>query len=379
MVGSLIQRAYMEAQRPTVLITGACGFIGSALVECLLTRSPYRVVIVDKMSYASRGLERVRDVVQNCESTTSTVETWTWDLQIPVPAAILSELGDVRCIYHLAAETHVDNSIRDPRACVINNIAATVNILELARKCPNLECFLHFSTDEVYGPCVGRMPFVEEEKLNASNPYSASKAAGEQICNAYCRTYKVPVKTTRSMNVLGPSQDTEKFLPKLVEAAVRAKHVDLHMHEDGTWGSRGYIAAADAADAAIYVAAHGVVGEVYNIPCTEEIDNITMLNIVRSSCRCNVAHRGSTYDKLRPGHDLRYAIDGAKLLTLGWKPKITDLLAYIRACVGSILQCYNVSYIVSETIAEDNSTVECDDGRCDQTQFVGTQPPPHGH
>ena len=323
----------------TTIVTGGCGFIGSFLVRHVLATEhpPARIIILDKLTYASRGFARLRELMKHADGTDSRVEIWTWDLTVPIEAAMVAELGNVEHMYHLAAETHVDNSISLPRAAVVNNIGAIVGALELARQLPNLKCFLHFSTDEVYGPCpAGCSPYAESAELNPSNPYSASKAASELIAKSYVTTYGVPVKTVRCMNVIGFSQDIEKFLPKLVDVALSNATIGLHQSSDGTWGSRGYLSAHDAVDAAVYVLNHGLVGEVYNVPCLQEMDNKRVLGLVEEALQMKIKYTPVVYDENRPGHDIRYALDGSKLEDLGWAHSTGSMEEYIRDCVCSV-------------------------------------------
>ena len=127
------------------------------------------------------------------------------------------ELGDVNIIIHMAAESHVDNSISDPRKFFHNNINGTVEMLEYAKNLNNLENFFYFSTDEVFGPAKNGEIFHENSRYNACNPYSATKAAGEELCNSYYNTYNIPIVITHTMNVYGPRQHEEKFIPIIIK------------------------------------------------------------------------------------------------------------------------------------------------------------------
>ncbi len=322
----------------TTIVTGGCGFIGSFLVRHLVERErPRRMIVLDKLTYASRGLERLRNLTHRRSDAECSVEIWAWDLTVPMENPMVEEFGDVDMIYHLAAETHVDNSITSPKEAVMNNIGAIIGALELARRFPKLKCFLHFSTDEVYGPCPpGHMAYAETAQLHPSNPYSASKAASELVALSYLTTYGVPVKTVRCMNVVGISQDVEKFLPKLVEAAMTGATIGLHQNSEGTWGSRGYLSAGDAADAAVYVSKHGAVGDVCNVPCSEEMDNKRVLELVGEALQKHILYDAVIYDARRPGHDIRYALDGKKLRELGWTHGTVEMEEYVRDCARTI-------------------------------------------
>ena len=247
---------------------------------------------------------------------------------------MLREFGDVEYIYHLAADTHVDRSIADPKKTVSNNVGATLGALDLARRCGSaLKSFLHFSTDEVYGPCPKDLePYRETHMLRPTNPYSASKAACEMIVESNMRTFGIPVKTIRSMNALGVSQDWEKFLPKLVASAFAGETVGLHVDANGEWGSRGYLSAEDASRAAVLVAECGENGQVYNVPCSEEIDNLQLLRLAEDALGIEIHHKSVVFDEKRPGHDMRYALDGEKIRSLGWSHLHSDMQSYVKRC-----------------------------------------------
>jgi dTDP-glucose 4,6-dehydratase len=331
---TLLKHDNIDFQQMTIVITGGCGFIGSFLVKSLMDKHPSaRIIIIDRLTYASRGLQRVRQHLLK-----DNVELWTWDLGVEISDGMLAEMGDIQIIYHLAAHTHVDTSIQKPNEVVQNNIMCTLGTLDLARRCSKLQCFLLFSTDEVFGTCLrNQMPYTEKDLLNPSNPYSASKAASELIAKAFHNTYGVPLKIVRCMNVLGFSQDAEKFVPKIIQCALKGETLKLHCDSHGVWGSRGYLGANDASRAAMFVAEKGVVGEVYNIPCAQEIDNLEVVEIIEETLGCKIKRSGIVFDETRPGHDMRYAIDGDKIFALGWRHEDRDMQAYIRHCSKDIL------------------------------------------
>ena len=181
-------RYYMSK---TILITGGCGFIGHHFVEHVYINTDWNIIIIDKLSYASNGFERLRDT--GCLND-DRVKVFTNDLINPIPEGIQKEIGkNLNYIVHMAAETHVDNSIKDPKLFLDNNINSTLNLLEYSRTLPNLEIFFYFSTDEVFGPALNDTLFKEWDRHKPTNPYSASKSAAEQICIAYENTYKTPL------------------------------------------------------------------------------------------------------------------------------------------------------------------------------------------
>ena len=195
----------------TVVITGGCGFIGHHVVEHFHNNTDWNIIVIDKLSYASKGLDRLRDT-GTLDS--PRVKLFTSDLILPLPHGVLAEIGpEVNYIVHMAAETHVDNSIKDPKEFLINNIGSTFNMLEWARRLPNLETFFYFSTDEVFGPALGDTLFKEWDTHRPTNPYSASKSAAEQMCIAYENTYKVPLMIVNVMNAFGERQHVRSSSP----------------------------------------------------------------------------------------------------------------------------------------------------------------------
>ena len=330
-----------------ILITGACGFIGHHLIEYLLENTNDNIIIVDKLSYASFGLERLREInVINNER----VRTNIFDLNSKFDEGYIYELQDVNIIIHLAAETHVDNSIRDPTDCILNNVQSTVNILELARKL-KLDKFLYFSTDEVYGPALDNTDFSETSRHNPTNPYSASKSASEMICNSYMNTYNIPLVICNVMNVYGERQHYEKFIPKCIQNILHDKVNIIHSYplkncEVPNAGSRFYIYAKDVASAINFILTNGSVGEIYNIPGQIEIKNDDICEKIGKIMNKVPVKKYADRDENRPGHDLRYALHGTKLFNMGWRHRY-DFDNYLEKIVKWTLQ--NPNWLMPKT------------------------------
>jgi dTDP-glucose 4,6-dehydratase len=314
-----------------ILITGGCGFIGHHLVEYLLNNTEHNLYIIDKLSYASFGLDRLReiDALNNPR-----VHIYIYDLTSKIDYGFIQELKEINWIMHLAAETHVDNSISDPYCCIMNNVNSTLNMLELARKLEHLERFLYFSTDEVYGPALDDKLFKENDRHNPTNPYSASKSASEMICRSYENTFKIPLLVCNAMNVFGERQHNEKFIPKCINNILNEKANTIHSYPSANnkAGSRFYIYAKNIASAAYYIMCNGKLGENYNIPGQAEVANDELCDKI-----AEVLHKDSikTYihhDDKRPGHDLRYGLDGTKLSELGWKA-VGDFDSYLKEVI----------------------------------------------
>jgi len=244
-----------------VILTGANGFVGHHILEHFLKKTDWEIYCLDKLSYASSGHDRIRDInVFNDDR----VKIFTTDLSLPFQEGLIKELGDIEYIFHVAADSHVDNSISDPVPFVQNNINSTLHILEYARNLPNLKKFIYFSTDEVYGSAPAGKDYKEGERFNCGNPYSASKGAAECICQSYANTYKMPIIITNTMNVIGERQHPEKFVPKVINKVLNGETVTIHSNKEKTEaGSRFYIHARNIADALLHILDN----------CDETLDN----------------------------------------------------------------------------------------------------------
>ena len=301
-----------------IIITGGCGFIGHHFVEHVFKNTDWEIVIFDKLSYASNGFERLRDTdtLNN-----NRVKVFTNDLTNPLPEGIIKEIGlNVDYIVHMAAETHVDNSIKDPKLFIDNNIYSTLNMLEYAKKLPNLKMFFYFSTDEVFGPALGDTLFKEWDRHKPTNPYSASKSAAEQICIAYENTYKTPLMIVNVMNAFGERQHVEKFIPLCVKKIINNEKIYIHSYPDKkTSGTRFYIHARNIADAVLFLIKNGTIGEKYNISGEREVSNLEMAQMIAKFMNKELDYELIDFHSTRPGHDLRYGLDGSKLFEMGFK------------------------------------------------------------
>ena len=301
-----------------IIITGGCGFIGHHFVEHIFKNTDWEIIIFDKLSYASNGFERLRDTdtLNN-----SRVKVFTNDLTNPLPEGIIKEIGlNIDYIVHMAAETHVDNSIKDPKLFIDNNIYSTFNMLEYAKKLANLKMFFYFSTDEVFGPALGDTLFKEWDRHKPTNPYSASKSAAEQICIAYENTYKLPLMIVNVMNAFGERQHVEKFIPLCVKKIINNEKIYIHSYPDKkTSGTRFYIHARNIADAVLFLIKNGTIGEKYNISGEREVSNLEMAQMIAKFMNKELDYELIDFHSTRPGHDLRYGLDGSKLFEMGFK------------------------------------------------------------
>lgn len=235
-----------------------------------------------------------------------------------------TEIGQVDYILHIGAETHVDNSIEDPEPFVRSNVLGTMHLLNFARKQPNLKWFVYFSTDEVFGPAPEGVKYKEWDRYNSGNPYAASKAGGEELALAYANTYKLPLFITHTMNCYGERQHPEKFIPKVIKSVLKGETVTIHADQTKTKaGSRFYIHCRNVADALLFLLDHAEQREKYNIVGEKEIDNLELAKFIAKVVGKPLKYELTDFHSQRPGHDLRYALDGDKLKSMGWEPPKT--------------------------------------------------------
>lgn len=313
-------------QTNRILVTGGAGFIGANFVRHLLTvNRDCHVVTLDLLTYA--GSKRNLESIQGSPHHTF-VQGDIANFQLV--SQLLQEHA-IEAIVHFAAESHVDRSIAGPEAFVQTNVVGTFQLLEAARLAwkRRLEnhAFLHISTDEVYGTLAPEdQSFVETTAYAPNSPYAASKAASDHLVRAYYHTYGLPAVTTNCSNNYGPYQYPEKLIPLMVLNALRG--MPLPIYGDGLQ-VRDWLHVNDHCQALVAVLAAGRIGETYNIGGQCERANI---DIVRTVCRLLDELRprpdGDSYSKQitfvedRPGHDRRYAVNPAKIITeLGWTPK----------------------------------------------------------
>ena len=313
----------------SILVTGGAGFIGSNFVPYFAEKYPhYHVINLDKLTYAGN-----LDNLKECESMTN----YTFiqgDICDEGVVKFLFEGHDIRGVIHFAAESHVDNSIKGPKAFMEANVMGTFNLIENARQhwmsAPNQyrkgyeSCrFHHISTDEVYGTLGESGYFTETTPYAPNSPYSASKAGSDFIVRAYHHTYGMNVTTSNCSNNYGPKQHSEKLIPTIIRKCLAEEPIPVYGNGQNV---RDWLYVLDHCKAIDLVYHQGKSGETYNIGGHNERNN---LQIVHSVCRILDERRprkeGSYADLIsfvtdRPGHDLRYAIDATKLTEeLGWK------------------------------------------------------------
>lgn len=309
-------KTYFSRKRK-VIISGGCGFIGHHVVEHFLRKTNWDIVVLDKLTYASFGFKRLRSI--NAYPS-GRVKVFPIDITAPLSEGVKREIGnDVDLFIHMAAESHVDNSISNPRESFLNNINGTIETLEYARTLPNLEMYFYFSTDEVYGSAPEGTAFKEWDRHKPTNPYSAGKSAAENICIAYENTYKLPLMSINVMNAFGARQHVEKYIPKTIKNVLNKEKVLIHSYPDKQKaGSRFYIHARNIAAAILFLLEHGEVGEKYNIVGEKEVSNLEMAQFIADAMGMPLDYEMVDHHSDRPGHDLRYSLDGEKMHSLGW-------------------------------------------------------------
>lgn len=299
-----------------VLITGGCGFVGHHFVEHFLKNTDWEIVILDKLTYASQGFDRVRDINAFDDKRVLIMAS---DLAGSNEFGFRRELRNVNYILHLAAESHVDRSISDPIPFVKSNVLGTVNLLQFAINLDSLDAFVYFSTDEVFGPAPKGVNYKEWDRYNCTNPYSASKASGEEFCLAFANTYNIPLFITHCMNIFGERQHPEKFIPMCVRKILNGERITIHADKSlEESGSRFYIHARNVADAVHFLLDKFTHRDKYNIIGKKEISNLDLALKIGNILDRRVRYEMVDFHSSRPGHDLRYALDGSKMNDLGW-------------------------------------------------------------
>jgi len=269
------------------------------------------------LTYASDGFDRLRDIKAFDDNRVSVL---TADFNKPISCGVALEIGLVDYIVHMGAETHVDNSIKDPVPFVMANVVGTMNMLQYSRQLPKLKRFVYFSTDEVFGPAPVGVKYKEWDRYNSTNPYSASKAGGEELALAYANTYGVPVVITHTMNVFGERQHAEKFIPLVIDKVLKEEILSVHSDKTKTIpGSRHWIHARNVADAILFLLENSEIREKYNIVGEKEVDNLQMAKFISDVLNKRLHYEMVDFHSSRPGHDLRYALDGQKLKDMGYE------------------------------------------------------------
>ena len=315
-----------------ILITGGAGFIAHHVIDKILSTKDWEIITLDRLDF-SGNLNRLKEVVDNYpKSEQKRVKVVHHDLKAQLNPEICATIGRIDYISHLAAGSHVDRSITYPLEFVMDNIVGTAHILDYARKLDHLERFAYFSTDEIFGPAPDGVNYKENDRYNSTSPYSATKAGAEELVVAFENTYGLPSLITHTMNVFGERQNPEKYIPMVIKKARDGDVVTVHANSEKTVaGSRHYIHAEDVADALLFLYNYdisamtadetGAKCQKFNIVGKDEIDNLQLAEFIAKTQNKELNYEMVDFHSQRPGHDLRYALDGSKMANMGWTPQ----------------------------------------------------------
>ncbi len=312
--------------KQNILITGGAGFIGSHVVRLFVTKYPeYHIINLDKLTYAG-NLENLRDIENAPNYTFVKADICDYEEMQKIFAKY-----QINGVIHLAAESHVDRSIKDPFIFAKTNVLGTLSLLQAAKEYWNGDYtnkrFYHISTDEVYGALQfdGTL-FTEETKYNPHSPYSASKASSDHFVRAFHDTYGMPTIVTNCSNNYGPYQFPEKLIPLFINNIRHNKPLPVYGKGENV---RDWLYVIDHARAIDIIYHKGKIAETYNIGGFNEWKNIDLIKVLIKTVDKLLGRPEGTSDKLityvtdRAGHDLRYAIDSTKLKNeLGWEPSL---------------------------------------------------------
>ncbi len=315
-----------------ILITGGAGFIAHHFINKILSTTDWHIITLDRLDF-SGNLNRLNEVVMSYpESERKRVRVIHHDLKAEINPEIAASIGPIDLISHLAAGSHVDRSIAYPLEFVMDNVVGTAHILDYGRKLDNLERFAYFSTDEVFGPAPKGINYKENDRYNSTNPYSATKAGAEELVVAFENTYGLPSFITHTMNVFGERQNSEKYIPMVIRKVRDGDIVTVHANSEKTIaGSRHYIHAEDVSEALMFLFNYdisslkkdptGAKCQKFNIVGKDEIDNLKLAQFIADVQNKELHYKMVDFHSSRPGHDLRYALDGVKMKEMGWEPR----------------------------------------------------------
>ena len=301
----------------TILVTGGLGFIGSNFLNSYVPSNlDKKIINIDSESYAS-SFESTKNLTNY-----SNYKYLNIDITHQSDINSLFNSYEFDIIIHFAAESHVDNSIKDPLSFAKSNILGTLNLLQAFNSYRNLKSklFYHVSTDEVYGSTLNNS-FDEMSKYDPSSPYSASKAASDHFVKAFYKTYNTPIILSNCSNNYGPWQYKEKLIPVVINSILKKNNIPVYGKGENI---RDWIYIDDHISAINLILDKGVIGESYCIGSNNEISNI---DLIRKICKISdnlLDNHSSSFElvkfiKDRPGHDIRYSIDSSKLQKLGWR------------------------------------------------------------
>lgn len=307
-----------------VLLTGGDGFVAAHVMRRILDTTDWEIVALTLKNQTELP-DRIKFATREEDTKLSRVKFITCDLSEPISETMSKAFGKIDYLISLASESHVDRSIADPANFIVNNVKVICNVLDWARA-NRPEKVLHVSTDEVFGPYTDHL-FSEWDTHLPSNPYSASKAAQEDIIFAYWRTYSVPVSIINIMNLVGECQNSEKFTPMAIEKIISGETLDIHTYDEGQIGKRYWLHAGNQSSALLHVLdqpthsphTHDKPNK-FNIAGDAEYSNLEWAQKIAKILNKELDYRLIDSEGIRPGYDSSYGLDNTRLLESGWKP-----------------------------------------------------------
>lgn len=300
-----------------LILTGGYGFIGKHLLKKLLKK--YYVINIDKLTYAS-SYEKIKE---------KNYKFYKVDICNKKEVKNIFKINNPDIIINCAAETHVDNSILNPKKFLKTNINGTINLLEALRSLKKDEAkFIQISTDEVFGSLkLKDKKFDINSKINPKSPYSASKASADLFVQAYSNTYGINYSITHSSNNFGPGQNTEKFIPTIIKSCIEKKSIPVYGNGNNI---RDWLYVEDNVNAIIKVLENGEKNSKYLIGSNNEISNNEIVKVVCRSFKKILKTNFNfssliSYVKDRKGHDFRYGVNNSSIKKIGWKNKYSFL------------------------------------------------------
>lgn len=315
-----------------VFLTGAGGAVGIHMLAHIFHNTDWDVVATDSFRHKGHS-DRIAEMLKDHTDWRPRLEVITHDLNAPFTGREITKFGRITYIINLASLSDVQLSIDDPVPTVRNNVELMLNVLEIARLVKP-KVFLHFSTDEVYGPALKNSKGHKEwSAIVPSNPYSASKAAQEALAIAWWRSYDVPVVITNTMNNFAEMQGYTKFPAMIQQKIAKGETIKVHVSSDGQIGTRYYIHSRNAADAVLFilknipVVMHGS-GEIdrplrFNIVGDKQVSNLELVETIGKLMGKEPKYQLENFHGTNPGHDLHYGLDGSNLAEWGWTPPMT--------------------------------------------------------
>lgn len=324
----------------TLLCTGSAGFVCSNLVEHFLRNTDHNIIGLDRLDF-SGNLNRLAEL-ESVRKAGKRFRQVFHDLKASINPLLAKQIGPVDWILHLAAASHVDRSITDPMSFVLDNIVGTCNVLLFAKEIGARVFFM--GTDEIYGPANDGQCFKEWDRYRSANPYASSKAGAEELCLAFQNTYKMHVVIGHGMNILGRMQHPEKYFPSTIRKVLAGDEVQIHADPTCTIpGSRFYIPVSEVARAIEFVMTNLPSGEKANIVGEREISNLELAERIAAAIGKPLNYKLVSWHRSRPGHDLKYSCDGAKLRAMGFERRLPFEAAVIQTVEWSLANRHWIS------------------------------------